>query len=506
METKKNGLLNSPEIYIGVFLTVAYAYFALIQGYWRHDSWIYTKSQLHDALDGGRLLEPILHKVFHGISPKITILGALISIFIYLNKELRRIIPRRQNIEAKTIYSIISLSVFSSGFASQLHWPTHTMVATIPLWLSLVLISRKGLKIRILRCLIISMGSLMILSSLICFAPLALIPSDESSNRKESPTNVENTRANLRSIYSMIVGWPVILAISFALTYFSRTFYTTFILKDDGSLLTSRLDKVIAFPDMHTLNELFNSSGLFALRQWGEASVPLGASLLAVCVCIILSMKNRQVLDQLLLSNLGSALIILGCTFFILVLPVWTSVLSGTLWQRVVLSWAAIPPLISILALKSCPMLLRRATIIISLFASIQSALIGLTNFSLSAYVTRNTLSTIQNQINSKNDGQTLYILRIRNSSNLTPHYIWGGWPPFASNKPSNPRLYRVFDEMRINNYIIINNKIRAFSSHGVIRIGSMIKNKNDFDSGSLLQAFNEHSKLNLKRAFILWL
>lgn len=136
-----------PQALFAVLLGLAFC-LALLQGYWRHDAWIYTSSEFHEALEGKFLAEP-LHHVMHGLPPEASLVLSLLVIYAFLRSELVRISGLRRL--ATMPHLCLVLGLFSSGLLSQLPWPTHTLAAYLPLALVCLLPQSKTLRVLFLR-------------------------------------------------------------------------------------------------------------------------------------------------------------------------------------------------------------------------------------------------------------------------------------------------------------------------------------------------------------------
>lgn len=479
-------------------LIIVYACLASVQGYWRHDSWVYTQSELHEAIDGKFLAAP-LHLLLHRVHPEMAMVAALCSLSVYLWCEFRRLAGMRMLPQALAV--TLALSVFSSGFVSQLHWPIHSFAATLPLLASLVLVRKRGPVIRIARCLIVTLGAFLILSSFAFFGPLCLIPEPEPTARQAPLGRAADAPRSAAAILIVGLGWPLVLGVSHAITSLLKGAANRL----GANLGPARLESVVSLDGSMDISPFLFRFRDFALRQWGGFAIPLLIALVVAAVLVIGCLCDCKSSDRAGGVDSFRSSVILAMSW-ILVTPVWASVTADTAWQRVALAWCSVPPLLVLLSYRPAPQMLRRALAASALAAAASSVLIGLYNFSQAAIITRRTVERVAWQIGPYLSPDTLYILPLGDISTLTPRYIWGGWPPFAAANPRNPRLFRLFDELGVKHYLVI-------SKGGVFHPGKLAGYRlrggksGDGRSGSgadLLRVYNAASGARLRKVAVL--
>jgi len=417
---------------IGASLLALIFTLSLIQGYWRHDAWIYTDSEAHEIIDGKWLADP-LHAILHDLPPSLSILLAFLIVSLFLTAEISRIYRGRH--WTSSMATICALSLFSPSFLSQLHWPTHALAGSLPLLLSMCWIEKSSLLWRLWRAFLISFGSLSILSSFAFFAPLCLLP-----ERDTSPSTSARSKLIWLDVWSVAFASPMILGASLLLTKLIRDS----VIANHASFpeLPSRLD--LAFTTNYTelVPGLIAISTSFLLRQWGwlGLSIPIVVALISVW-----SVATH--------SKWGACI---SCaTVWILLIPIFASAGSGTSWQRVALAWCCIPTLAALAITDLRKASLRRGLLVLLMAASACSALIGMYNFSISALSTRDLRNKVTRQTKALNPMSDLLIIDVRSIDSLSPKYIWGGWPPFAKSNHQNVRFHRVLDELHIHHYVI---------------------------------------------------
>lgn len=443
----KFSFVSLAALLFGILIAI-YAFLASLQGYWRHDAWVYTESEWHEAIDGKFLAAP-LHWLLNGVNPEIAMVAALCSLSLYLWFEFKRL-SGTQALPQMLSFTLI-LSIFSAAFVSQLHWPIHALSATFPLLASLVFIGKRGPGIRLARCLVVTLGSLWILSSFSFFGPLCLIPEYELAARRPPLRRDADSSRFPVSILVVGLGWPFVLVLSYALTSLLKTLANRF----GANLAPARLEAVVSLDRLIDIGRFISRFQEFALRQWGWFAYPLLIVFVIAALLVVFALCSR--ICRHLVSGICSlrACIIIAIAW-ILLTPVLASVASQTAWQRVALSWCSVPPLLVFLSYRSSPLIFRGFLATSALFAAFSSMTIGIYNFAQSALITRRTLDSVSYQVGSRPNKHTLYVLPLGDISALSPRYIWGGWPPFVACNPANPRLHRLFDEIGIKHYLVI--------------------------------------------------
>jgi hypothetical protein len=441
-----------PQALFAVLLGLAFC-LAMLQGYWRHDAWIYTSSEFHEALDGKFLADP-LHHVMHGLPPEASLVLSLLVIYAFLRSELVRISGSRRL--ATMPHVLLVLGLFSSGLLSQLHWPTHTLAACLPLALVCLLPRSKTLMDRVVRALIVTLGSFFILSSFVFFAPLCLVPERGALSRAHQAGGV---RCMARGFLSYFVSWPAVLVGCYAFTRLVKGVYGLF----GVALPAGRIEAAASAASFLTgsLEGLSSTLRVLFLRQWGSFS-----PLIVICLVLVLLVALDDVCMRLwrgwsvpgrsprIIQSIDAASLLI-CVMWLLLCPVLAILATGTAWQRVVLAWAVIPALLCLAAGEIRQPGPRRILSLSLAAASASSALIGLYNFGSAALFTRRTVDDLRRQISGRPSAATLYVVDVKTIASLTPRYAWGGWPPFASEQPDNPRMHRALDELNVRHYII---------------------------------------------------
>jgi len=425
-------MLKKPLFLFAFLLLVTFG-LSLLQGYWRHDAWTYTQSELHEVADG-RWLAPLLHLALHRLPPELSVVACLIFLGFFLWSEIKRIYGKGK---APLLLIYISiLTIFSPSVLSQLQWPTHSLAACLPLLLSLIWQNKKHVAFRVLRTFIISLGSLSILSSFVFIAPICLVQGDN---------NVHYTNSKHKTVHGAIlrglIAPSAIIILAIFLVSLAKRIYTSF----DSNVLVvpSRLESISKVNFISDIHLLFTTLETYIQRQWGHLWVAI-----PVIIAIVLIIGLRNALSK----NLEITFIML----WILFAPIFAAIGSGTTWQRVAFGWFLIPPLLGILVYDVKTSWLRECLIFALLASCLVSIYISFHNYGISAIATRRILNQVKSQLpNSYKKGSELVVLEVDNIDYLSPKYIWGGWPPFAKANPRNIRIHRIFNELGIEDYIV---------------------------------------------------
>lgn len=406
---------------------------ACVQGYWRHDSWIYTDSELHEIVDGRWLAQP-LHFVLRKIPPELSIVIALAIVSSFLYLELQRIYGNNK-LSAMSA-AILSLGLLSPSVLSQLHWPTHTLAAALVLIPSLPLRNKEGFGYRLLRSFIICFGSLSILSSFSFFAPLCLLPGRGGLCAQASKTDLLGWCES----FAVAVVTPLVMAGSLVLVGVIKRMYC--LLGNSFALGPGRLESFNINSSVYTGLDVLRELYIFLPRQWGF----LGFAMPVLVVCAIVLVLARQ-------SSASLAMIFVA--IWILLAPMLAAVASGTGWQRVAFAWCVVPSLLALISAGIRLPWLRMAVLLFLLSACVSSAVIGIQNFAQAAVATRSINSQVSMVLQDPSLHLKLLIVEVDDIDSLSPRFAWGGWPPFAASNPRNVRFHRVFDELGIRNYVI---------------------------------------------------
>lgn len=129
-----------PDIF-AIFLLLAFSilYIHIIYnmtnyGFWRHDDWSYTSSELHEFKHSGRFLAPLMHTLFSGIPNKIAftayIVLAFFSFYIFFTR-----LFHGEKTPRTTIIIFCFASISAPAYADQLGWPTHSLSALLPVFI-----------------------------------------------------------------------------------------------------------------------------------------------------------------------------------------------------------------------------------------------------------------------------------------------------------------------------------------------------------------------------------
>jgi len=404
------------------------------QGYWRHDAWIYTDSELHEIGDGKWLAQPF-HQLLHGLPPELSLVACLGVLALFLWRELQRIGGVAQL--PPVVALILSLSLFSPSVLSQLQWPTHALAASVPLLLSLLWRDRPGLSARVGRAVVVCFGSLSILSSFAFLAPLCLLPTGVAAGQRPSGPGAR------RDALVLVVATPALLLGSYALVSLIKRLYFAL----GVPTAPGRLESVSTTNYLGLWLNVTNTLQLFWLRQWGHLGVliPVGLLLLVGWALRLRSWSSLQ---------------LAFVAFWILLLPILSVVGSSTGWQRVAITWCVLPPLLAMACNELKPAVLRKAGLAALVAASASSTLIGFRNAAASAIATRYIIRSVQQELSRAGwqrgaAHQPLWIVEAEQIDALSPRFIWGGWPAFAISNPENVRFHRVFNELGLRHYVI---------------------------------------------------
>lgn len=427
-------------------LTISFI-FVSTQGYWRHDSWVYSSSEFHEITDG-KWLAPAMHYMLRGIPPTISFFLSICSLGYYFYFELKRIDPRSANDELIKI--LLLLSVFTPGILSQLHWPSHSFSASLILVLSTFINHSNVFYTRIFRALFVSIFSMAILSSfaffsLICFLPELPLDPNRSINKGKLPM--------CKTTFVYVAGGLMSLGIGYGVSFFAKKISVLFGLSSNSSRLEKMLNIKLLDNSKGILDHTFRSS----YQQWGESFLLIIFSFLLCLVVYMVKMKWGY-------SRLKSwQLSLLVANIMLMTLVSLTMVMSGTHWLRVALSWSFIPIILIILSRSLLP---KEGLLVNKIFITLAvsySTFIGLTNLGIAAKTTNFNLQYIKKSI-PKDFKKTNRLVVISNDlKRFDAKYIYGGWPPFSSNKPWNQRINRALEELGYQDYIFCGNYAKEY-------------------------------------------
>lgn len=442
---KKHPLVQKADIFVFSILISLFYYLCTVQGFWRHDSWIYTTSELHEAIDGKWLADP-LHSALGKIPPEISAPITVTIILIFLLNEAKRIAPL---IYENNLWRIsIVFSVFSSSVLSQLHWPNHALAASIPLLISIPLATFDQPIIKYLRTFIIAFGGFSILTQFAFFAPLCLIECKKSINTAKSNIQSKNKRVFIRLLIFL-----TIMSFALSIVIGIRFIYTT--IDYIPQVVESRLTRSMSIDPTSIFEKIWSTSYNFGIQQWGYCAILiLGIYIILFSIAAKSSInlfckreKNYKEKSDQNVSNL----LLCSC---LLIMPIFASFASGTQAQRVAICWSGIAVVFMGLIENIRTKLIKKIICLSCLIACAYSSFIGISNFEAASTKTRELTDKVSLQIQGKSTN--LFILKINDISDMNPEFIWGGWPSFAKNLSTNPRIFRLFDELQVEDYLIL--------------------------------------------------
>ncbi|KZR76741.1 hypothetical protein [Prochlorococcus marinus] len=430
--------IKSPLIIWSLLFLIA-IYLASIQGYWRHDAWIYTESEMHEIADG-RYLAPLMHIIFSNLPPLISFTLSILCITYFLNYEFCRI--SSSNNISPLAGSVLSFSVFSPAILSQLHWPTQGLVSSLLLIASTLIKSKNKSKTRIIRALFVAITSMSILSSFAFFSLICYLPEYPKKINKGVENN-ERIKLLTKDLASHVIVSIAILIIGYIVSFISKQILVLF----GMTFPASRLESIFSGQNFTKIGEILITIGRTLFNQWGESSLLILLSLGAI-VFLSISRNNALSIEH---DSWRNKITICLIALMIIIPTVMDA--TGSYAQRVVLSWCFIP---TILLMLIHSYKLSSITLVGSIFlliASIHSTIIGMYNFSLSSRKTRQTVEYLQEKIPPSYPNKNKIIVVSPDLEKYDVKYIYGGWPPFSSNRPWNPRLHRALEELGYNNH-----------------------------------------------------
>jgi hypothetical protein len=176
-------------------------------GFWRHDSWFYTHSELSEFRNSGRWLAPIFYNLLHKIPPLYASIFTLILLYYVYYMFIKRFYQTLK-VEHYLFAIFAFIPIVSPALFAQLTWPTHNLSASIILAIGAYLTRNKD---SLFVLIIMTILTFSILQSFAFLTFLFAIPSMVILVKK---SNV----ALIKQFLFMIIVWSLSILIAYLIS------------------------------------------------------------------------------------------------------------------------------------------------------------------------------------------------------------------------------------------------------------------------------------------------
>ena len=170
-------------------------------GFWRHDCWMYTGSELSEFKHNGRWLVPILHYFGRFISPYFALFTSLFLLYYFLYVFIKRFLGTNYKFSTKFLPFI---PLISPALFSQLFWPIHTLSAIVILALAAYFTREKS------SFIVMFLVTILTFATLQTFAFLSLLLAIPSYQSLVSKNNIGLIKKSTKII--LLWGGSIVIA------------------------------------------------------------------------------------------------------------------------------------------------------------------------------------------------------------------------------------------------------------------------------------------------------
>jgi hypothetical protein len=116
-----------------IVVVSSYALLVNDYGFWRHDSWGYTYSEVGEFKENGRWLAPIFHNFMHDVPYYISWCLSILLLWFVGYTVASELLPTKDSSDKIFVLAISSSIVLTPSLFSQLNWPIHSFSAIFAL-------------------------------------------------------------------------------------------------------------------------------------------------------------------------------------------------------------------------------------------------------------------------------------------------------------------------------------------------------------------------------------